>query len=216
MVTPASTRAPPGTAALLVIKGNASSRCGISMKGIDIIVHGNIGHMSAFMGQSGNMVVLGDAGDALGDSCTRPVFSCAVRSNPLAPIASKRKCAPSIWKSWQNLLERGQCDAKPEEFTPLRLCPQALQFRRRQPRVLRSLMMKDDHKGVSAHRTHPVGDLLEPDSTATSAAPRPPASMTFAAAGPSASCRHFDDLLFIGASISRYPSKGTARNAIPR
>src|SRR3979490_533137 len=38
---------------LLVIRGNASSRCGISMKGIDIVVQGNIGHMSAFMGQAG-------------------------------------------------------------------------------------------------------------------------------------------------------------------
>jgi glutamate synthase domain-containing protein 3 len=38
------------------------------MKGIDIVVHGNIGHMSAFMAQSGNLVVLGSAGDALGDS----------------------------------------------------------------------------------------------------------------------------------------------------
>jgi glutamate synthase domain-containing protein 3 len=51
-----------------VIDGNASARCGISMKGIDIVVHGNIGHMSAFMAQSGNLVVLGDAGEALGDS----------------------------------------------------------------------------------------------------------------------------------------------------
>ena len=53
---------------LLVVRGNATSRCGISMKGIDIVVGGNIGHMSAFMGQAGNLVVLGDAGDALGDS----------------------------------------------------------------------------------------------------------------------------------------------------
>ena len=57
-----------GHGGLLNIKGNASSRCGISMKGIDIVVHGSIGHMSAFMGQKGNLVVLGDAGDALGDS----------------------------------------------------------------------------------------------------------------------------------------------------
>ncbi len=35
--------------ARLVIEGNASSRCGISMKGIDIVVRGGIGHMSAFM-----------------------------------------------------------------------------------------------------------------------------------------------------------------------
>src|SRR6185503_7277225 len=48
--------------------GNASSRCGISMKGIDIVVGGSVGHMSAFMAQAGNLVVFGDAGDALGDS----------------------------------------------------------------------------------------------------------------------------------------------------
>ena len=38
------------------------------MKGVDIVVGGNVGHMSAFMAQAGNLVVRGDAGDALGDS----------------------------------------------------------------------------------------------------------------------------------------------------
>jgi glutamate synthase domain-containing protein 3 len=38
------------------------------MKGIDIVVRGSIGHMSAFMAQRGALVVCGDAGDALGDS----------------------------------------------------------------------------------------------------------------------------------------------------
>jgi glutamate synthase domain-containing protein 3 len=52
----------------LVIDGNATARCGVSMKGIDIIVKGSIGHMSAFMGQAGTLTVLGDAGEALGDS----------------------------------------------------------------------------------------------------------------------------------------------------
>ncbi|MEW6255001.1 MAG: protein glxC [Pseudomonadota bacterium] len=53
---------------MLLIDGNASARCGISMKGVDIIVKGSIGHMSAFMGQSGTLIVFGDAGEALGDS----------------------------------------------------------------------------------------------------------------------------------------------------
>lgn len=53
---------------LLRIDGNASARCGISMKGIDIVVKGSIGPMSAFMAQAGCLIVLGDAGDALGDS----------------------------------------------------------------------------------------------------------------------------------------------------
>jgi methylamine---glutamate N-methyltransferase subunit B len=38
------------------------------MKGIDIVVGGSVGHMSAFMAQSGCLVVCGDAGEALGDS----------------------------------------------------------------------------------------------------------------------------------------------------
>ena len=57
-----------GRGGLLRIDGNASSRCGISMKGIDIVVRGSVGHMSAFMAQAGNLVVFGDAGDALGNS----------------------------------------------------------------------------------------------------------------------------------------------------
>jgi glutamate synthase domain-containing protein 3 len=38
------------------------------MKGIDIVVAGNVGHMSAFMAQKGRLVICGDAGDHLGDS----------------------------------------------------------------------------------------------------------------------------------------------------
>jgi methylamine---glutamate N-methyltransferase subunit B len=53
---------------LLVIEGNAGARCGISMKGVEIVVKGSVGHMSCFMGQAGALVVCGDAGEALGDS----------------------------------------------------------------------------------------------------------------------------------------------------
>ena len=55
-----------GCGGLLVVDGNAAARCGISMKGIDIVVKGSVGHLSAFMGQAGNLVVLGNAGEALG------------------------------------------------------------------------------------------------------------------------------------------------------
>jgi glutamate synthase domain-containing protein 3 len=57
-----------GCGGLLIIDGNASARCGISLRGLNIVVKGSVGHMSAFMAQAGNLVVLGDAGDALGDS----------------------------------------------------------------------------------------------------------------------------------------------------
>jgi glutamate synthase domain-containing protein 3 len=53
---------------LLVIRGDASARCGISLKGADIVVRGSVGHMAAFMAQRGALLVCGDAGDALGDS----------------------------------------------------------------------------------------------------------------------------------------------------
>src|SRR5437868_4400409 len=57
-----------GCGGLLVIDGNASARCGIALRGLDIVVKGSVGHMSAFMAQAGRLVVLGDAGDGLGDS----------------------------------------------------------------------------------------------------------------------------------------------------
>ena len=57
-----------GHGGALIIEGDASSRCGISMKGIDIIVKGSVGHMSAFMAQKGNLVIMGDADADLGDS----------------------------------------------------------------------------------------------------------------------------------------------------
>jgi len=57
-----------GHGGLIVVRGNASARCGISMKGVDIVVRGSVGHLSAFMAQSGRLVVCGDAGDSLGDS----------------------------------------------------------------------------------------------------------------------------------------------------
>jgi methylamine---glutamate N-methyltransferase subunit B len=57
-----------GRGGLLVVHGDAGARCGISMKGIDIVVRGSVGHLSAFMAQTGRLVVCGDAGEALGDS----------------------------------------------------------------------------------------------------------------------------------------------------
>jgi glutamate synthase domain-containing protein 3 len=57
-----------GRGGLLVVHGDAAARCGISMKGIDLVVRGSVGHLSAFMAQTGRLVVCEDAGEALGDS----------------------------------------------------------------------------------------------------------------------------------------------------
>src|SRR6056297_3248584 len=104
-----------GRGGTLVIKGNASSRCGISMKGIDIVVHGNVGHMSAFMGQSGNLVVCGDAGDALGDSIYEARLFVRGSVKSLGADCIEKEMRPEHVEILRDLLEKGGCDAKPEE-----------------------------------------------------------------------------------------------------
>ncbi len=52
------------------------------------------------------------------------------------------------------------------------------------------------------------GDVRPRRRSRKFAAPRQPASMTFAATARSGKLPHFDDLLFLGASISRYPLEG--------
>lgn len=105
-----------GHGGTLVIQGNAASRCGISMKGIDIIVHGNVGHMSAFMGQSGNLVVCGDAGDALGDSIYEARLFVRGSVKSLGADCIEKEMRPEHIALLTDLLERGGCDARPEEF----------------------------------------------------------------------------------------------------
>ena len=105
-----------GHGGTLVIKGNAASRCGISMKGIDIVVHGNIGHMSAFMAQSGNLVVCGDAGDALGDSIYEARLFVRGSVKSLGADCIEKEMRPEHLEILRDLLEKGECDAKPEEF----------------------------------------------------------------------------------------------------
>ena len=104
-----------GHGGTLIIKGNASSRCGISMKGIDIIVHGNVGHMSAFMAQAGNLVVCGDAGEALGDSIYEARLFVRGSVKSLGADCVEKEMRPEHIALLTELLERGGCDAKPEE-----------------------------------------------------------------------------------------------------
>jgi glutamate synthase domain-containing protein 3 len=106
-----------GRGGLLVIEGNASSRCGISMKGIDIVVRGNVGHMSAFMAQSGNLVIMGDAGDALGDSIYEARLFVRGSVKSLGADCIEKEMRPEHIEILQGLLDRaGVTDAKPQDF----------------------------------------------------------------------------------------------------
>jgi methylamine---glutamate N-methyltransferase subunit B len=101
---------------LLVVEGDASARCGISMKGIDIVVKGSVGHMSAFMAQTGNLVVCGDAGDALGDSIYEARLFVRGKVKGLGTDCVEKEMLPEHLKRLEMLLKRAGSDARPEEF----------------------------------------------------------------------------------------------------
>ena len=205
MVMPANMPVPPVVVGLLVIKGNASSRCGISMKGIDIVVHGNIGHMSAFMAQSGNMVVLGNAGEALGDSLYEARLFVRGSVKTLGTDCIEKEMRPEHFTIVEDLLRRGEADAKGQARTvpPLWLGPQALHLQHRQR--------------VGLLRTHMTDFPRTPPRYSATFTPAVNAEIRRAAAtgiydirggGTKRHLPHFDDLLFLGASISRYPLEG--------
>tara|TARA_R110002167_G_scaffold9121_10_gene41591 strand:+ start:5014 stop:5697 length:684 start_codon:yes stop_codon:yes gene_type:complete len=102
---------------LLVIEGNASARCGISMKGADIVVKGNIGHMSCFMGQAGNLVVCGDAGDALGDSLYEVHIYVKGEVKSLGADCIKKEMRPEHLEELAAVLNRAGVDEDPSAFT---------------------------------------------------------------------------------------------------
>ena len=86
------------------------------MKGIDIVVQGNIGHMSAFMAQAGNLVVCGDAGDALGDSLYEARLFVRGSVKSLGADCVEKEMRPEHLALLQELLERAGVEARPEEF----------------------------------------------------------------------------------------------------
>jgi len=106
-----------GRGGLLVVHGDASSRCGISMKGIDIVVRGSVGHMSAFMAQTGCLVVCGDAGDALGDSLYEARLYVAGSVKGLGADCIEKELRAEHVDQVRGLLERaGIDDVDPASF----------------------------------------------------------------------------------------------------
>ena len=86
------------------------------MKGVNIVVQGNIGHMSAFMGQSGNLVVCGDAGDALGDSCYEARFFVRGSVKSLGADCVEKEMRPEHIEILTTLLADAEIDADPADF----------------------------------------------------------------------------------------------------
>jgi glutamate synthase domain-containing protein 3 len=105
-----------GRGGLLVVRGNSSSRCGISMKGIDIVVGGSVGHMSAFMVQTGCLVVCGDAGDALGDSIYEARIYVRGSVDGLGADCVEKEVREEHIAQLQELLAAAEIDADPADF----------------------------------------------------------------------------------------------------
>ena len=99
-----------------MIQGDASSRCGISMKGIDIVVGGSVGHMSAFMAQTGCLVVCGDAGEALGDSIYEARLYVRGSVASLGADCVEKELRPEHLDELARLLARAELAADPSDF----------------------------------------------------------------------------------------------------
>ena len=105
-----------GQGGLLVIDGDASLRCGISMKGIDIVVAGSVGDFSAFMAQEGRLVICGDAGDALGDSLYEAVIYIRGRIKSLGADAHEEPMTERDYATVAELLAAAGFDHDSKEF----------------------------------------------------------------------------------------------------
>jgi glutamate synthase domain-containing protein 3 len=105
-----------GHGGLVVIEGDASSRCGISMKGVDIVVGGSVGHVSAFMAQAGRLVVCGDAGAGLGDSLYEAVIYVRGKIASLGADAREEPMSNDDLAQLADLLYRAEIEHHPREF----------------------------------------------------------------------------------------------------
>ena len=101
---------------LLVIEKDASLRCGISMKGVDIVVGGSVGDFSAFMAQAGRLVICGDAGDALGDSLYEAVIYVRGKVASFGADAHEEPMSDADFVAVEELLARARIKHDPKQF----------------------------------------------------------------------------------------------------
>ena len=86
------------------------------MKGIDIVVGGSVGHMSAFMAQLGHLVVCGDAGEALGDSIYEADVFVRGDVESLGADCEQKEMTPEYLVTLSDLLKRSELRANPNDF----------------------------------------------------------------------------------------------------
>ena len=80
------------------------------------MVGGNVGHMSAFMAQAGNLVVLGDAGADLGDSVYEANMYVRGEVESLGADATRKDMRPEHVRTLAGLLDAAGMEADPLDF----------------------------------------------------------------------------------------------------
>ena len=75
---------------------------------LNIIVKGSVGHMSAFMAQSGTLLICGDAGEALGDSIYETVIYMAGKPKSLGADCIEKKITKKDLIKIEELLSIGK------------------------------------------------------------------------------------------------------------
>ena len=190
-----------GRGGLVVVRGDASARCGISMKGVEIVVAGSVGHMSAFMAQKGALVVCGDAGDALGDSIYE------ARLYVRGSVASLG--ADCVEKELRARARRSSSAGCSRARASTRTRPSSAATARR----ARSTTSTSTTRARTSGRDgwHPgLRESATFDRNAIAEIQRAASEGIYDIRGWGAKRRvpHFDDLLFLGASVSRYPLEG--------
>ena len=186
---------------MLVIEGDASLRCGISLKGADIVVGGSVGSFSAFMAQAGRIVICGDAGDALGDSLYEAVIYVRGKVRSLG--------ADARFEPMTDADLRGGARVARQRRPRRTIRGTSSAWRRRRacitgmPMPTRSIETMDENLQLeeSAGFDRRVIDYIQRAAATGLYEIRGLGAKRHAAAS-------FDDLVFLGASLSRYPLEG--------
>jgi glutamate synthase domain-containing protein 3 len=96
---------------------NGGLLCAIALKGADIVVGGSVGSFSAFMAQAGNFVILGDAGEGLGDSIYEARIFVRGKVKSLGADCEEKPMGAEERKILVDLLARsGHADVSPDSF----------------------------------------------------------------------------------------------------
>jgi glutamate synthase domain-containing protein 3 len=86
------------------------------MKGVDIVVHGSVGHVAGFMAQRGTLVVCGDAGEGLGDSIYEARVYVRGEVAGLGADCIEKEMGDEHRAQLAELLESAEADADPGDF----------------------------------------------------------------------------------------------------